>query len=99
MAHQHRVQYGYFIKFIVILAQYGHPFSGVNTDISACGINIATQYFKECRFTSTIGTDYAIAVPCGEFEVHFVKENTFSELKRDVVCCNHDRVKKIKGQR
>ena len=69
------------IKGKVILLQHRHTLARSNINRSLGRLNITTQKLQKSRFTSTIGTNNAIAVARGKFDGYILKQDTFAKLQ------------------
>ena len=89
MAHHYGIKYWDFIKFVVILAQNCHPFARIDTYIPAGRIDIPGQDFKKSGFTGTICANNPIAISRRKLDIYLVKQDSFSELERQIISSDH----------
>ena len=72
-----------------IIASLSHVFARCDLHGSLVWFNFATEYFKKCTFTSTIGTDNSITISLGEIEVDFFKQNPLPVSQFQILYADH----------
>ena len=89
VAHNDRVQYRVLVILEVVLLQDGHPLVGRDDDLAAGGLQVAGEDAEEGGLPRAVGSDDAVAVAGGEFQVHMLEQGLAGEVDADVADCDH----------
>jgi len=84
MTDNHSIEHDLLIKVELILTQDCHPLTFANRDLPFVRFGIASQNFKKCGFSGTIGTDKTVAVTGGELDVDVFKNCPFAISQTDI---------------
>ena len=80
VTHHHGVEHSELVVSKVVLFEHRKAFARTERDLTASRVEFATEHTDEGRFTSTVCTDYTIAVACCEFKVDIREKHSFAEL-------------------
>ena len=89
VAHHHRVKHGVFVKGKVILTKHRHTDGVGNRYLARRGLQLAAKDLQKGGFSRTVGTDDAIAVSGGKFEVNVLEEKLTAKVKAQIGNCDH----------
>ena len=84
VAHHYGVHYRISIPFKVVLAQHRQAFARSQGNRTGRRVQISVDCTKEGGFSRTVRTDNTIAVATCKFQVHVIKQDSFTKLHRNV---------------